>query len=85
MGLRPSSLYRKFANESMTFEELQKCIDFSGVSLELRIDCPDGGNLGFQANRAQLADRIEILQDRPESTAYRSAIHYLLNKKGVRV
>ena len=81
MGLYPSSLYRKPVNESMTFEELQRCIATLCVLLELRIDYPDGGILSVRANRAQLVDRTEILQDRPEnvpeSTDYKSAIHHL--------
>lgn len=67
MGLHPSSLYRKLANESMTFEELQKCIDILGVSLDLRIDYPDGEILSSQFNHAQLVDRMEILQGRLEA------------------
>lgn len=31
MGLHPSSLYRKLSKESMTFEELQKCLGVLGV------------------------------------------------------
>lgn len=69
MGLYPSSLYRKLANESMTFEELQKCIDILGASLDLRIDYPDGESLSSQANHAQLVARMEILQDRLETAA----------------
>ena len=60
MGLYPSSLYRKLANESMTFEELQKCIDALGASLDLRIDYPDGESLSSQANHAQLIGRMDI-------------------------
>ena len=32
-GMLPSSLYRKLARESMTFEELQKCLDVLGVTI----------------------------------------------------
>ncbi|MDD6072645.1 MAG: helix-turn-helix domain-containing protein [Clostridiales bacterium] len=33
MGLYPSSLYRKLSRDSMTFEELQKCLENMGVTV----------------------------------------------------
>ena len=33
MGMLPSSLYRKLARESMTLEELQKCLNVLGVTI----------------------------------------------------
>ena len=62
MGLHPSSLYRKLSKESMTFEELQKCLDVLGVSVELQFQYPDGGILSSQANHEQLIDRLDILE-----------------------
>ena len=62
MGLHPSSLYRKLSKESMTFEELQKCLDVLGVSMELEFHYPDGNNLSSQAIREQLVDRTELLE-----------------------
>lgn len=62
MGLYPSSLYRKLAKESMTFEELQKCLDVLGVSMEVEFHCSDGNVLSSQANHEQLVDRMELLE-----------------------
>ena len=67
MGLHPSSLYRKLSKESMTFEELQKCLDVLGVSVELQFQYPDGGILSSQANHEQLIDRMDILEKRLEA------------------
>ena len=62
MGLHPSSLYRKLANESMTFEELQRCFDTLGVSVEFCFHCPDGNALSSQANYDQLMERMNLLE-----------------------
>lgn len=62
MGLHPSSLYRKLSKESMTFEELQKCLDVLGVSMELEFHYPDGNRLSSQTIREQLMDRTELLE-----------------------
>ena len=67
MGLYPSSLYRKLSKESMTFEELQKCLDVLGVSVELQFGYPDGETLSSQANHAQLMDRLDILEKKLEA------------------
>ena len=67
MGLHPSSLYRKLSKESMTFEELQKCLDVLGVSLELQFQYPDGDILSSQANHEQLIDRMDILEKKLEA------------------
>ncbi|MGN0345339.1 MAG: response regulator [Lachnospiraceae bacterium] len=67
MGLHPSSLYRKLSKESMTFEELQKCLDVLGVSVELQFQYPDGGILSSQANHEQLIDRMDILEKKLEA------------------
>ncbi|MGN0438651.1 MAG: response regulator [Lachnospiraceae bacterium] len=62
MGLHPSSLYRKLSKESMTFEELQKCLDVLGVSMELEFRYPDGDVLSSQANYEQMLDRMDLLE-----------------------
>lgn len=67
MGLYPSSLYRKLSKESMTFEELEKCLDILGVSVELQFQYPDGETLSSQANHAQLIDRMDILEKQLEA------------------
>ena len=67
MGLYPSSLYRKLSKESMTFEELEKCLDMLGVSVELQFRYPDGETLSSQANHAQLIDRMDILEKELEA------------------
>lgn len=67
MGLYPSSLYRKLSNESMTFEELQKCLDVLGVSVELQFQYPDGGVLSSKVNYEQLIDRMDILEKKLEA------------------
>ena len=67
MGLHPSSLYRKLSRESMTFEELQKCLDILGVSIELQFKYPDGDTLSSQENHAQIIDRMTILEKELEA------------------
>ena len=67
MGLYPSSLYRKLSNESMTFEELQKCLDVLGVSVEMQFQYPDGGVLSSKVNYEQLIDRMDILEKKLEA------------------
>ena len=67
MGLHPSSLYRKLSKESMTFEELQKCLDVLGVSVELKFQYPDGNILSSQTNYEQLVDRMDILEKELEA------------------
>lgn len=66
MGLHPSSLYRKLANESMTFEELQRCFDMLGVSVEFSFHCPDGNTLSSQVNYDQLMGRLNLLEKKLE-------------------
>lgn len=67
MGLHPSSLYRKLSRESMTFEELQKCLDVLGVSIELQFQYPDGENLSSKENYENLVDRMDILEKKLEA------------------
>ena len=67
MGLFPSSLYRKLARESMTFEELQKCLGALGVSVELQLHYADGETLSSKENHEQLIDRMGILEKELEA------------------
>ena len=67
MGLHPSSLYRKLSRESMTFEELQKCLDALGVTIELQFQCPDGHRISSQENHEQLVERMGVLEKKLEA------------------
>ena len=42
IGMLPSSLYRKLDRDSMSLQELQKCLDLLNVSLSVNINYPDG-------------------------------------------
>ena len=67
MGIFPSSLYRKLARESMTFEELQKCLDVLGVTIEFNLQYPDGNTRSAQANYELLLERMELLEKELEA------------------
>ena len=69
MGIYPSSLYRKLATESMTFEELQKCLDILGVRVELECTYPDGERLSSLANHEQLIERMHIMERELETVS----------------
>ena len=62
MGLHPSSLYRKLSKESMTFEELQKCLSILGVSMELQFQYPDGRSFSSRENHEQIVERMGVLE-----------------------
>ena len=62
MGLYPSSFYRKLSTESMTLEELQRCLDKVGVVMELEFVFPDGDVFNAQTNYEQLYERMNILE-----------------------
>lgn len=68
MGMLPSSLYRKLARESMTFEELQKCLDVLGVRIEFNLRYPDGKVQSSQVNYEILLKKIDILETELEAT-----------------
>ena len=68
MGMLPSSLYRKLARESMTFEELQKCLDVLGVTIEFDLQYPDGTIQSSQANHELLLERMDLLEKELEAT-----------------
>lgn len=62
MGMHPSSLYRKLARESMTFEEFQKCLDVLGVTIEFELRYPDGNVKNSQENQEMLLGKIDLLE-----------------------
>lgn len=50
MGMLPSPLYRKLERESMSLEELQKCLDLMGVTISVAPQYADGsGRRGMAA------------------------------------
>lgn len=69
MGLHPSSLYRKLSRETMTFKELQKCLDALGVTIELQFQCPDGHRISSQENHEQLVERMGVLEKKLEAAS----------------
>ena len=68
MGLHPSSLYRKLSKESMTFEELQECLNTLGVSVELQFQFPNGHSFSSQENHKQLVERMGVLEKKLEAS-----------------
>ena len=67
MGMHPSSLYRKLARESMSFEELQQCLDVLGVTIEFKLRYPDGSVRSSQANHEILLERMDLLEKELEA------------------
>ena len=80
MGMLPSSLYRKLARESMTFEEFQKCLDVLGVTIEFNLMYPDGNVRNSQANHEMLLERMDMLET--ELEAMKKAVEF--HKKSLR-
>ena len=80
MGMFPSSLYRKLSRESMTLEELQKCLDVLGVAVEFELQYPDGRTRNSQASHELLLERMGLLEK--ELEAARSAAEF--HKKTLR-
>ena len=62
MGMLPSSLYRKLARESMTLEELQKCLDMLGVTIEFNLKYPNGHVRSSRANYEILLERMGLIE-----------------------
>lgn len=75
MGMLPSSLYRKLARESMTFEELQRCLDVLGVTIEFQLRYPDGSAQSSQVNYEMLLKRMDILEAELETARKKSEFH----------
>ena len=67
MGMLPSSLYRKLARESMTFEEFQKCLDVLGVTVTFTLQYPDGKTRSSQANYEMLLEKLDLLEKELEA------------------
>ena len=62
MGMYPSSLYRKITRESMTLEELQKCLDVLGVVIEYKLRFPDGHTRDSQENHELLLEKLALME-----------------------
>lgn len=75
MGMFPSSLYRKLSRESMTLEELQKCLDVMGVTIEFDLKYPDGRTRSSQANHELLLERVELLEKELEAARKAAEFH----------
>ena len=80
MGLHPSSLYRKLSRESMTFEELQKCLSILGVSVELQFQFPDGHRFSSQENHKQLVEKMGVLEKKLEAASKVDELRKKTNK-----
>lgn len=75
MGMLPSSLYRKLTRESMTFEELQKCLDVLGVTIAFNLQYPNGKVQNSQANHEILLERMELLEKELEVARKAAEFH----------
>ena len=75
MGMLPSSLYRKLARESMTLEELQKCLDVLGVTIEFDLKYPDGNIRSSQAKHEMLLEKVDMLETELEAARRTAAFH----------
>ena len=75
MGMFPSSLYRKLSRESMTLEELQKCLDVLGVTVEFELQYPDGRTRSSQANHELLLERMDLLEKELEAARKAEEFH----------
>lgn len=80
MGMYPSSLYRKITRESMTLEELQKCLDVLGVVIEYTLRFPDGHTRDSQENHELLLEKLALMET--ELGAARKASEF--HKKSLR-
>lgn len=75
MGMFPSSLYRKLSRESMTLEELQKCMDALGVTVAFELQYPDGRTRSSQANHELLLERMELLEKELQTAKKAAEFH----------
>lgn len=75
MGMLPSSLYRKLARESMTFEEFQKCLDVLGVTIEFDLRYADGNGRSSQTNYEILLERMDMLETELEAARKTAEFH----------
>ena len=60
IGMLPSSLYRKLDRDSMSLQELQKCLDLLNVSLSVNINYPDGTVQDPQVNYELLLEKYNV-------------------------
>ncbi|MBO4990577.1 MAG: hypothetical protein J6E42_00300 [Firmicutes bacterium] len=67
MGVLPSSFYRKLARESMTLEELQRCLAVVDVSVDLELRYPDCRVQSSQENHELLLERLECTEKELEA------------------
>lgn len=75
MGILPSSLYRKLARESMTFEELQRCLDMLGVTIEFQLRYPNGNVQSSQVNHEMLLEKNDLLEKELEAARNAAEFH----------
>lgn len=61
IGMLPSSLYRKLDRDSMSLQELQKCLDLLNVSLSVNINYPDGTVQDPQVNYELLLEKYNVI------------------------
>lgn len=61
IGMLPSSLYRKLDRDSMSLQELQKCLDLLNVSLSININYPDGTVQDPQVNYELLLEKYNVI------------------------
>ncbi len=61
IGMLPSSLYRKLDRDSMSLQELQKCLDLLNVSLSVNIKYPDGAVEDPQVNYELLLEKYNVV------------------------
>lgn len=52
----------------MTFEELQKCLDVLGVTVEFNLRYPDGKSHNSQTNYEMLLERMDMLETELEGS-----------------
>ena len=75
MGMLPSSLYRKLARESMTFEEFQRCLEVLGVTIEFTLRYPDNSLRSSQVNHEMLLEKMDMLETELEAARKTAEFH----------
>ena len=75
MGMLPSSLYRKLARESMTFEEFQRCLEVLGVTIEFTLRYPDNSLRSSQVNHVMLLEKMDMLETELEAARKTAEFH----------
>lgn len=67
MGIFPSSFYRKISNETMTLEELMRCLGEFGVGLSFIINYPDGSSENSRVSDEKLGERLKLVEQELET------------------